>query len=97
MVRSVAEKLYDLDSSIIEQMAKANETFSNWITPAFSYDKNIVKGNNELKGGTGIYISSGFSAYDCICFIRELLKKHNLDLEEDFVYSARISSQKTDE
>ena len=89
MVRSVAEKLYVLDSSIIKRMAKNNETFPNWLNPAFSYDKEIVKSDVEFKKGTGIYISSGFSAFDCICFIRALLKMYDLNVEEDFVYSAR--------
>lgn len=89
MVRSVAEKLYDLDSSIITRMAKNGETFPGWLSPVFSYDKDVVKSDFEFKKGTGIYISSGFSAYDCICFIRALLKMYDLDIEEDFVYSAR--------
>ncbi|MBE6824743.1 MAG: DUF262 domain-containing protein [Ruminococcaceae bacterium] len=89
MVRSVSAKLYDYDSSIIKNMAKINETFGGWTIPAFSYDIEKVKGDHELKKGTGIYISTGYSAYDCICFIRALLKKYDLDLEEDFVYSAR--------
>lgn len=78
-----------MDSSIIKRMAKNNETFPNWLNPAFSYDKEIVKSDVEFKKGTGIYISSGFSAFDCICFIRALLKMYDLDIEEDFVYSAR--------
>ena len=41
------------------------------------------------KKDTGIYISTGYSAYDCICFIRALLKKYDLSLDDDFVYSAR--------
>lgn len=89
MVRSVALKLYDRDSSIIKSMAKRNETFSGWITPAFSYDKDAAKKSFELKKNSGIYISAGFSAADCVYFIRELLKKYDLDLEEDFIYSAR--------
>ena len=89
MVRSVAEKLYDLDNSIITRMAKNGETFPGWLSPVFSYDKDVVKSDFEFKKGTGIYISSGFSAYDCICFIRALLKMYDLDVEEDFVYSAR--------
>lgn len=97
MLRSVAVKLYELDSSVIEQMAKTDEKFANWQIPIFSYDKKIVKGDNELKSGTGIYISTGYSAYDCIWIIKELLKKHDLDIEEDFVYSARANSQKSDE
>jgi hypothetical protein len=83
MVRSVAEKLYDLDSSIITRMAKNGETFPGWLSPVFSYDKDVVKSDFEFKKGTGIYISSGFSAYDCICFIRALLKMYDLDIEED--------------
>ncbi len=97
MVRSVAEKLYDLDSSIIKRMAKNNENFPNWLNPAFSYDKEIVKSDVEFKKGTGIYISSGFSASDCVCFIRALLKMYDLDVEEDFVYSARSYKDVTQE
>lgn len=89
MVRSVAAKLYDLDDSIIECMAKNNIPFNGWGNPVFSYDKQAVRGAHTLKRGLGIYISTGYSAYDCICFIRELLKCYDLNLEEDFVYSAR--------
>lgn len=89
MVRSVALKLYDLDSSVIKKMAKNSESFNGWIVPAFSYDVDKIKGDYELKKGTGIYISTGYSAADCIWFIRDLLKRYDLDLEEDFVYSAR--------
>lgn len=89
MVRSVARKLYDLDSSIIETMAKNHEKFPTWLNPVFSYEETGVKNPVELKKDAGIYISTGYSAYDCICFIRALLKKYNLDIEEDFVYSAR--------
>lgn len=97
MMRSVSAKLYDLDSSVIIKMAKGNEAFHGWMNPAFSYDKEVVKGDIEVKKGTGIYMTnSGFSASDCICFIRALLKMYELDIEEDFVYSAR-SSKKSDE
>ena len=89
MVRSVSEKLYDLDSSIIERMAKNNEPFPSWSNPVFSYDKEVVKSDVEFKKGTGIYISTGYSAFDCICFIRALLKLHDIDIQEEFVYSAR--------
>jgi hypothetical protein len=89
MVRSVAAKLYDMDSTVIERMAKTNEVFSGWANPIFSYDEGAVKGAVELKKGTGIYISTGYSAHNCVWIIRELLKLHDLDIEEDFVYSAR--------
>ena len=96
MVRSVARKLYDLDRSIIEAMAKNHEKFPTWVNPVFSYEATGVKYPVELKKDAGIYISTGYSAYDCICFIRALLKKYDLDLEEDFVYSARPTKQAND-
>ena len=97
MVRSVARKLYDLNNSIIERMATDHEVFSGWINPVFSYDKTAIRNPVKLKKDADIYISTGYSAYDCICFIRALLRKYDLDLEEDFVYSARPSSGKDKE
>ncbi|MCR5475597.1 MAG: DUF262 domain-containing HNH endonuclease family protein [Lachnospiraceae bacterium] len=94
MVRSVAEKLYELDERIIDQMASGQETFPSWNNPVFSYDPAAIRNPIQLKKDSGIYISSGYSAYDCISFIRELLKKYDLDIEDDFVYSARPSSGK---
>ena len=70
-------------------MARNNECFEGWRVPVFSYDEKVIKNASELKKGSGIYISSGYSATDCIYFIRALLKLYELDLEEDFVYSAR--------
>lgn len=89
MVRSVARKLYDLDSSIIENMARNHEKFPTWLNPVFSYEETGVKNPVELKKDSGVYISTGYSAYDCISFIRALLIKYDLDIEEDFAYSAR--------
>lgn len=88
MVRSVARKLYELDSSVIERMARNLETFSDWVNPVFSYDETKIKGKTKLQG-TDIFISTGYSASDCVSFIKGLLKKYDLDIEEDFVYSAR--------
>ena len=89
MVRSVARKLYDLDSSIIENMARNHEKFPTWVNPVFSYEESGVRNPVKLTKDADIYISTGYSAYDCICFIRALLKKYDLDIEEDFIYSAR--------
>ena len=89
MVRSVSEKLYELDSSVIERMASSLEVFPTWMNPVFAYDENALHKPIKLKKDGDIFISTGYSAYDCICFIRALLKKYDLDLEEDFVYSAR--------
>lgn len=93
MVRSVARKLYDRDSSVIEAMARNHEKFPTWLNPVFSYEKTGVRNPIELKKDSGIYISTGYSAYDCICFIRALLRKYDLDIAEDFVYSARPTKQ----
>lgn len=92
MVRSVAGKLYDLNSSIIDRMARNLEVFPAWQNPVFAYDKDAIRNAVKLKNDSAIYISTGYSAYDCICFIKALLKKYDLDLEEDFVYSARPNS-----
>lgn len=97
MVRSVARKLFDLDSSIIEAMAKNHEKFPTWLNPVFSYEETGVKNPVELKKDAGIYISTGYSAYDCICFIRALLQKYDLDIVEDFVYSARPTKYTKDD
>lgn len=92
MVRSVAGKLYNLNSSIIDRMAQSLEVFPAWQNPVFAYDKDAIRNAVKLKNDSDIYISTGYSAYDCICFIKALLKKYDLDLEEDFVYSARPSN-----
>lgn len=92
MVRSVAGKLYNLNSSIIDRMARSLEVFPAWQNPVFAYDKDAIRNAVKLKNDSDIYLSTGYSAYDCICFIKALLKKYDLDLEEDFVYSARPSN-----
>lgn len=92
MVRSVAGKLYNLNSSIIDRMARSLEVFPAWQNPVFAYDKDAIRNAVKLKNDSDIYISTGYSAYDCICFIKALLKKYDLDLEEDSVYSARPSN-----
>ena len=94
MVRSVTRKLYDLDSNVIEQMAKNADCFPGWQNPAFSYDPAKVRGNVKIEG-TDIYMISGFSAYDCISFIKALLIKYDLDPSSDFVYSARSNKKET--
>ncbi len=92
MVHSVASKLYDLDSSIIRRMAENLEKFPTWQVPVFSYDKSAIRNPEKLKKDSDIYYSAGYSARDSINFICGLLKMYNLDLEEDFAYSARPAS-----
>ena len=88
MLKSVVQKLYDMDSAIIEDMAKKNEVFHGWMNPVFSYDKDKVKYAFQIDN-SDVYMSIGYSAYDTVCYLRALLKCYDLDIEEDFVYSAR--------
>lgn len=88
MVRSIAQILYDMDNSIIDDMAKKHEPLPEWTTPAFSYEEKGVRNPFKLKK-CNIYISTGYSASACIYFIRGLMKKYEFDISEDFVYSAK--------
>ena len=96
MVKSLALKLYEYDNSVIEGMAQRNDCFEGWMYPFCSYDIEKVKNGQELKKSSGIYMSTGFSAHDCICIIRHLLKRYDLDIAEDFVYSARPTISQED-
>ena len=93
MVRSVAKKLYELDSDVIERMALTQERLPGWQSPVFSYEPSVLYNPVKLFKDRDIYISSGFSATDCMSFIRGLLKKHGLDPEEEFVYSAKATGE----
>ena len=88
MLRSVARKLYELDPRVIERMAKNNESLSGWVSTAFSYDVNSIKSDEKIQD-TDIYMGSNYSARDCIAFIKGLLEKYELDIDEDFIYSAK--------
>lgn len=88
MVRSIAQILYNMDNSIIDDMAKKHEPLPEWTTPAFSYEEDGVRNPFKLRN-CNIYISTGYSASACIFFIRGLMKKYEFDISEDFVYSAK--------
>lgn len=88
MVRSIAQILYDMDNSIIDDMAKKHEPLPEWTTPAFSYEEDGVRNPFKLRN-CNIYISTGYSASACIFFIRGSMKKYEFDISEDFVYSAK--------
>ena len=88
MVRSIAQILYDMGNSIIDDMAKKHEPLPEWTTPAFSYEEDGVRNPFKLRN-CNIYISTGYSASACIFFIRGLMKKYEFDISEDFVYSAK--------
>ena len=88
-MRSVVNKLYELNDSIIETMAKNNVVYPTWTNVAFSYDKNKVKNDAVKVSGTEIYINVVYTSNDIVTFIRELLKAYDLDIRTDFKYGAR--------
>ena len=97
LVKSVAQKLYEYNSSIIEKMALNNEVLPYYQKPTFSYDSSKLRKAVELIKDKGIYIAiAGVSAFDSISFIKSLLKKYELDIAEDFMYSAREVKKEED-
>jgi len=96
MLRSVVSRLYEQDSSIIEDMARNNEKLLSWSQNVmFSYDVNEVYGDSKI-AGTDIYQSVGFSAAHIMYIIRALLDKYDID-RSDFVYSARSTKASSTE
>lgn len=95
MLRSVVSRLYAIDSTIIENMARNDEQPVSWSQNVmFSYDSTKTTGDYQIKG-TSIYESVGFSAYHIMCIIHALLIKYDIETTE-FVYSAR-SNRSVDE
>ena len=95
MLRSVVSRLYSIDSTIIENMARHDEQLVSWSQNVmFSYDSTKTTGDYQIKG-TSIYESVGFSAYHIMCIIHALLIKYDIEATE-FVYSAR-SNRSVDE
>ena len=95
MLRSVVSRLYAIDSTIIENMARHDEQLVYWSQNVmFSYDSTKTTGDYQIKG-TSIYESVGFSAYHIMCIIHALLIKYDIEATE-FVYSAR-SNRSVDE
>ncbi len=95
MLRSVVYRLYAIDSTVIENMARNDEQPVSWSQNVmFSYDSTKTTGDYQIKG-TSIYESVGFSAYHIMCIIHTLLIKYDIEATE-FVYSAR-SNRSVDE
>lgn len=95
MLRSIVDRLYAQDSSIINDMAKKDEQIISWSQNVmFSYDVEKISGDYKLSD-TGIYESTGFSASHIMWIIQALLDRYDID-RSDFVYNAR-SNKKTDE
>lgn len=95
MLKSVIDRLYEIDKSIIEKMAMNDEKPVKWSKRIlFSYDKNNINGDYRI-GDTAIYEDTGFSSYQIMCIIKALLEKYEIDTEE-FVYSAKDNKQSKD-
>jgi uncharacterized protein with ParB-like and HNH nuclease domain len=95
MLRSVVDRLYELDGSIIEGMARNDEKLNAWSQNVmFSYNPDQVNGEYKVKD-TDIYQNVGFSAAHIIRNIAALLDKYDIDHTE-FVYSAKITKSTPD-
>ena len=95
MLRSIVDRLYAQDSSIINDMAKKDEQIISWSQNVmFSYDVEKISGDYKLSD-TGIYESTGFSAAHIMWIIQALLDRYDID-RSDFVYNAR-SNKKTED
>lgn len=90
MLRALIERLYSINSTLIELMAKNDERIVSWSQSImFSYDKNKVNGDLKIKN-TDIYENTGYSASHIMHIIKALLEKYDIDITE-FVYSARLN------
>lgn len=90
MLRSIISRLYAIDKTIIEDMARKNERLLSWSQNImFSYDVEQISGDYKISG-TDIYESTGFSAAHIMYIVRALLDKYDIE-RSDFVYSARTN------
>lgn len=98
MLRSLINRLYLIDPSIIEDWAEHNaKVINGWTRVFFSYDKSVVGDSDYKVKNTEIYINRyGLSASDTVYAIKKLLESYDVDLG-DFVYSARSNSQPKEE
>ncbi len=89
MLKWIIERLYEIDSTIIENLAKNNECMEGSSIPMFTYEADLVPKDIKV-GKTEIYECSGFSSERIIRIIRWLLDKYDID-HSDFIYSAKAS------
>ena len=92
MQKSVIERLYEIDKTIIENMAR-NKTklFASSGRVLFSFEKPNTDNDYKL-GNTEIYEDVGYSASSIILNIKALLEKYDIAMD-DFVYSARSNKK----
>lgn len=94
LLRKLIDKLYEIDKTIIEQMARNDEQLLDWSSVImFSYDYKKTWGDNYKVADSEIFESVGFSASVIIYIIAALLDRYDID-REDFLYSAKESNNK---
>ncbi len=76
---------YDLDNSLLSDLAKNNYSIPNAINVYISNDKRKLRSGKEIDR-SGIYYESDLSANNIVSFIRDMMQ--HMDLEnEDFTYT----------
>ncbi len=95
MLISVSKRLYDIDNSILEKIAKDNLHFVEGKYASFSYDKDQVNEDTQIEG-TDIYISHNYNSPKLVKIITQLLDYYEID-RDDFIYSACSTDMKKDE
>lgn len=92
MLRSVVDKLFKVDSTIIKGLAlNEKNPIDGYQSIVFTYKSRNVNSDYRI-GDTGIYVRLGYSAAHTISIIKALLQKYDIDTD-DFVYSARESKK----
>lgn len=85
MLSSIIETLYDLDSSIFENLAKEKFKATTSERIYISMDETDLRRKKEI-GNSGIFYENNLSAGSILQFIKVLIEKHNLDPDEfDFI------------
>ena len=94
LLRKIIDRLYEIDKTIIEQMARNDERLLEWSEGImFSYDYRKTSGGTYKVADSEIYESVGFSAAHIMYIVAALLDRYDIDYE-DFSYSARDTVNK---
>ncbi len=79
---------YDLDSEVINDLAKNDFSISNATRAYITNDVRKLRKGKQIEH-SGIYYETNLSSNNIVAFIRDLLLRMNLDVE-DFVFSLSI-------
>lgn len=81
MLSSMISKLYDLDHSVFEDLAKQKYKATTSSRIFISMDKSDLRRSKEIEN-SGIYYECNLNAPSTLQFIKRLIEKHNLDTDE---------------